>query len=621
MTTIVDSSARPENSDQLDYEIQKADVICIIYAADDPSTFERITDYWLPHIRFMGRNVPVVLVRNKVDLLKSAGPEADNVSRQQLEKQISSIMEEYKEVETLVDTSALKPLNVYEAFYFAQKAVLHPTAPLYDSRQHLLKPACEAALRRIVKLCDTNKDGVLDDEELNEFQRRCFKEPLQQQELEGIKEIVRENEPNGLRDKALTAEGFLHLHYAFLQKGRSETTWTVLRKFGYGDDLSLSENFLHPKLDVPQDSSVELSAEGYDFFTHLFTIFDKDKDGALNESELNDLFSTAPCNPWLKGGTLPQNTTLTDEHGSLTLQGFLALWSMTTLLRHQTTLEYLAYLGFNLYDKASRSLPGPAPSLQHSFSNISSTSSLISAGLPDMVGTGVSTTVALRVTKPRRFDRLRGRKVQKNVLLCYVFGATGSGKTSLLRGFIGKTFSDAYLPTTKTQTVVNSIDANGAEKYLVLQEFGAKQDHEWLEDKAKMEAADVLMLVYDSSDVNSFAYVEMLRRQHDLEMYPCVFVATKSDLDTVHQRCEIQPDQYCRQLQVPVPIAVSVRDGQLADLFRTLVRVAINPTPVIPALLRSKDHAAKYFFMRTNSLLGIAGVITAAALAYLIFKK
>jgi hypothetical protein len=26
---------------------------------------------------------------------------------------------------------------VSEVFYFAQKAVLHPTAPLYDSREHV----------------------------------------------------------------------------------------------------------------------------------------------------------------------------------------------------------------------------------------------------------------------------------------------------------------------------------------------------------------------------------------------------------------------------------------------------------------------------------------------------
>ena len=36
----------------------------------------------------------------------------------------------------------------------------------------VLKRDCVAALRRIFKLCDTNKDGVLDAQELNEFQVR-----------------------------------------------------------------------------------------------------------------------------------------------------------------------------------------------------------------------------------------------------------------------------------------------------------------------------------------------------------------------------------------------------------------------------------------------------------------
>ena len=75
-----------------------------------------------------------------------------------------------QEVETCVECSAKLPLNVSEVFYFAQKAVLHPTAPLYDSREHVLKKECVAALRRIFKLCDTNKDGLLDAAELNEFQ-------------------------------------------------------------------------------------------------------------------------------------------------------------------------------------------------------------------------------------------------------------------------------------------------------------------------------------------------------------------------------------------------------------------------------------------------------------------
>jgi Ras family protein T1 len=46
-------------------------------------------------------------------------------------------MADFKEVETCVETSAKLTLNISEVFYFAQKAVLHPTAPLYDSKEHV----------------------------------------------------------------------------------------------------------------------------------------------------------------------------------------------------------------------------------------------------------------------------------------------------------------------------------------------------------------------------------------------------------------------------------------------------------------------------------------------------
>jgi Ras family protein T1 len=156
--------ARPENREQLENEVRKADVICIVYAIDVAESFQRVVLYWLPYIRSLGRNVPVVLVGNKVDL------RGDDVNNDALEEQIMPVMDEFKEVETCVECSAKIPLNVTELFYFAQKAVLHPTAPLYDSREHVLKPACIEALRRIFRLCDKDKDGVLNDAELNEFQ-------------------------------------------------------------------------------------------------------------------------------------------------------------------------------------------------------------------------------------------------------------------------------------------------------------------------------------------------------------------------------------------------------------------------------------------------------------------
>ena len=40
--------------------------------------------------------------------------------------------------------------------------------------------------------------------------------------------------------------GFLFLHTLFIQKGRQETMWTALRRFGYGDDLELRQDYLLP---------------------------------------------------------------------------------------------------------------------------------------------------------------------------------------------------------------------------------------------------------------------------------------------------------------------------------------------------------------------------------------
>lgn len=54
---ITDSSARPEHREQLEAEIRKAHVICIVYAIDDPNTFNRLPLYWLPYIRSLGVNV------------------------------------------------------------------------------------------------------------------------------------------------------------------------------------------------------------------------------------------------------------------------------------------------------------------------------------------------------------------------------------------------------------------------------------------------------------------------------------------------------------------------------------------------------------------------------------
>jgi hypothetical protein len=44
--------------------------------------------------------------------------------------------------------------------------------------------------------------------------------------------VVAEKMPRGVQDGGLTLAGFLFLHSLFIERGRLETTWTVLRSYG-----------------------------------------------------------------------------------------------------------------------------------------------------------------------------------------------------------------------------------------------------------------------------------------------------------------------------------------------------------------------------------------------------
>ncbi|KAJ1847353.1 ERMES complex Ca(2+)-binding regulatory GTPase gem1, partial [Coemansia sp. RSA 2708] len=563
---IIDTSSKSEDHDVLERELRKANVVCIVYAVDDRNSFQQVHEHWLPYLRQQGINLPVVLAGNKVDMR-----DEELGAATVLEDEVVPIMNEYREIEICIECSAKALLNVSELFYFAQKAVLHPTQPLYDSRDHAMKPKCSEALARIFRLCDSDGDGILNDAELNEFQRKCFNTPLQQQELEGVKEIIQASRPDGLSGGGLNVGGFLYLHLLFIQRGRVETTWLVLRRFGYGDDLSLREDFLCPECDVPADACVELSPSGYAFLTEIFKRYDADGDSAFSSAELERIFSLSPGVPW-KHSKFPEST-VTNAAGNVTLEGWLAQWSMSTLLDHRTTLAYLAYFGY-----------------------------------PGDTRDGISIV-------PRHGGGARRRKKgkQRSVFLCYVVGAPGAGKTSLIRAFAKKPFASEYQATARTTAWVSSVDVKGAEKYLVLQEFGP-YDTSVLQSRRQLDCCDLLVMVYDSSDPQSFAYLADLRRNYSLDGLPAIFVATKSDLDYVAPRSDVPPDVYCRELMLNAPLYVSAKQGQLANVFQRMGAITRNPQSATPALLLARPNrwsAAR--ILGVSALVGVGALSTIAA--------
>ncbi|GJS11594.1 mitochondrial Rho GTPase 1-like protein [Tanacetum coccineum] len=132
---VIDTSSSLENRGKLAEELKKADAIVLTYA----------------------------LAGCKLDL-------RDVHQAVSMEQVMSPIVQEFPEIETCIECSAYKHMQIPEVFYYSQKAVLHPTAPLFDQEKQTLKPRCVRALKRIFILCDQDRDDALSDAELNDFQ-------------------------------------------------------------------------------------------------------------------------------------------------------------------------------------------------------------------------------------------------------------------------------------------------------------------------------------------------------------------------------------------------------------------------------------------------------------------
>ncbi|XP_049984539.1 mitochondrial Rho GTPase 1 [Alexandromys fortis] len=492
-THIVDYSEAEQSDEQLHQEISQANVICIVYAVNNKHSIDKVTSRWIP------------LINERTDKDSRFSP---------------------------CSCSAKNLKNISELFYYAQKAVLHPTGPLYCPEEKEMKPACIKALTRIFKISDQDNDGTLNDAELNFFQRICFNTPLAPQALEDVKNVVRKHLSDGVADSGLTLRGFLFLHTLFIQRGRHETTWTVLRRFGYDDDLDLTPEYLFPLIMLVWGFFCRVSEC---HVTSLMCL--QDRDCALSPDELKDLFKVFPYIPW---GPDVNNTVCTNERGWITYQGFLSQWTLTTYLDVQRCLEYLGYLGYSILTEQE------------------------------------SQASAITVTRDKKID-LQKKQTQRNVFRCNVIGVKGCGKSGVLQALLGRNLmrQKKIRDDHKSFYAINTVYVYGQEKYLLLHDIS---ESEFLTEEEII--CDVVCLVYDVTNPKSFEYCARIFKQHFMDSrIPCLIVAAKSDLHEVKQEHSISPTDFCRKHKMPPPQAFTCNtaDAPSKDIFVKLTTMAMYP--------------------------------------------
>ncbi|XP_004495205.1 mitochondrial Rho GTPase 2-like [Cicer arietinum] len=566
---VIDTPSSERQLDMVTEELSRADAVIVTYDCNKPATFERVSTHWLPKLQRLEVKAPVIVVGCKLDLR--------DVSKEvNLESLTTNIMQQFREVVTCIECSAATLYQVPEVFYFAQKAALHPVDPLFDYETNALTDRCVRALRRIFKLFDYNMDGTLFDQELNDFQVKCFGASLQRSDVTQIKKMVEQNVPEGVNSAGLTFRGFVEIHNMFLKKGRTETFWEVLRKFGYGNDLKLRDDILKVPSKQASDQSVELTCEAIEFLKGVFRLLDTDKDQLLRPEEVDNLFDSAPESPW---NNFPyKDAAEATDMGYLSYNGFLSQWALMTSLDPQYALANLVYIGY-------RSKP----------------------------------EAVFRVTRKRSEDRKK-QKTERNVFQCYVFGSKNAGKSALLYSFLGRPFSDNYTPTTVGQYAANFVELiGGTKKTLVLREIPEDEVSSFLSNRDCLAACDVAVFVHDSSDGYSWKKsIDLLEQVVDHgertgHKVPCLLIAAKDDL-TLFPRTVLDSVKVAQELKIDAPIRLSVKSGDSNALYSRIVNAAEHPhlslpeTEFVKKRKQNQQLMHSIFFAIAGAAMAFAGI-------------
>ncbi|ORY06716.1 hypothetical protein K493DRAFT_203001 [Basidiobolus meristosporus CBS 931.73] len=106
---------------------------------------------------------------------------------------------------------------------------------LFDEEEDTLHPLLEKALYEIFERFDEDKDGALNEKELEAFSSATNGEPFDEDTIEEIKDNFDIND-----DGHLTKKGFYQM-YHLQTLSEPEETWKDLKKHGYNDQLELTE--------------------------------------------------------------------------------------------------------------------------------------------------------------------------------------------------------------------------------------------------------------------------------------------------------------------------------------------------------------------------------------------
>eukprot|EP00002_Diphylleia_rotans_P031984 TRINITY_DN6672_c0_g7_i1.p1 TRINITY_DN6672_c0_g7~~TRINITY_DN6672_c0_g7_i1.p1 ORF type:complete len:613 (+),score=137.58 TRINITY_DN6672_c0_g7_i1:67-1905(+) len=538
---------RDSDSSTPDVTLQKAfgsDLVVVVFSLQNQKSLERALNFWITEICKETPTKPIVLVGTNSD--------ARNLDLASSAESIHKSMNAHKNVLYYFETATSDSMSLQTFLVRTLFALAYPIQNLVSLATMEATPAFKAALRGIFMRLDDDKDGIITDEQLNLFQEFCFSSKLNEQELAQLKASIREEYPDAVNDEGFTFTAFLFLFMNLINRDQIRVVYQGLLKFGYKLDLQFNSAYLGlpPKTN---EQKYELNENGVEFLKSYFDVICSDSQAGVSSKDLKKLFThLEEYVPWPHDylQAVPTNKDY------LPLESWILLWKLAIHENTNKALIALSYIG------------APKPG--------------------DFV----------TVTKTRKLEEFSGTN-DRNVITGFVFGAPGSGKTSLLNFLQTKPFLQTP-PKGKHKYAINNVISfkTEEERSIVLKEFLLDEVETVLQNKTA--EADFVLFLYDGSNNSSFAEVQQAAAFAKKSGVLTLLLKTKADLRQPEQRGEISEHEFCTSLSIPLPIPVSSKQQKPLELFpKILLAITVRAT-------ESTHDSPSFLTIASTSLLSTA---------------
>jgi GTPase SAR1 family protein/Ca2+-binding EF-hand superfamily protein len=469
-----------------------------------------------------------------------------------------------------------------------------------------------------------------------------------------------------LHNGKFTTAGFFAIFDVFISQNRLDVVWQALRKFQYDDDLNLHipetvrNGLLVPEQhthETPASSSRncqntsssskswKLSSSAKKFLTALFHQFDADQDGKLSRQDLIDIFSILPppaLPPWhpirvadLFEGcfSIPKASPPVSRNSSPNdspLQTPKTTTDSTLIVPPATPMaQSLSNSGLSILS-ASDSLPSVDDGMHPSLTSLTLLEWMGHWHAVAAISPAVARAEVFRLghvpedgDNKKRSRKKRKTEQKSREIRVLVAGSPSVGKTALLHALCndGDTTARHYTPTMRPETSttvcklkrsvsggntnMKGVTSNNPEDlvvHLVFTDVPA-ETIERSEDGAPTKDFDLVMLVFDCTQLSSWNYVKKLESSALLtKETPRVFVGTKADLlhspepedgDALPATVVDAAEIHCRELDLESPLLISLHGDEggttVSNTLDHIARCALLKEPGIPCL-RSRPH-------------------------------